>query len=375
MILASGGCSFAPRATNQQSDGNPSDVRNHDGKEQDARVYSDALLDAKSGCDGAGSFVVCPMTPPSTSITLDVQTIDTGMCKFNGGVTGQIYDPGNGNPHLCVIAGTSVAIVGSVRGEGPNPLVIVATSGDLVMTGGIDVASHDGQPPGAGANYPGCATANINGMDGMYGGGGAGGTSGSKGGDGGGGNGASGGSAHSVTAAPTFVRGGCGGGKGGNGMSSNGTNGGDGGGAVYLISEMSMTIGGPIDASGGGGNAPTSSGSNGKSGGAGGGGSGGMIVLYAADALVQTGDIYANGGGGAGASSNTTGNAGSESSGPTSTGAGGTGNASGGAGGTSTLQGTMGGTNPSGGGGGGGVGVVKVVSNQPLNSNVSPPET
>src|SRR5260370_41675410 len=109
------GCSFSPRngPDDMRKDGKPIDGR------PDARVYRDAMLDAPPGCDGAAGYIVCLSTVPMSSVTLGAQTIDTAACTYNGGTPGQMYDPGKGEPHFCVIPGKGVTIDGAVRGEGP----------------------------------------------------------------------------------------------------------------------------------------------------------------------------------------------------------------------------------------------------------------
>jgi hypothetical protein len=328
---------------------------------------ADAAIDAAPGCEGVGTFQVCLNAMPTTAVTLAAQTIDTGMCKYNGGTAGQVIDPGMGHPHLCAIAGTQVTVAGVVHGVGPNVLVIVSTS-DLVIDSGasVDVSSPSpGGMAGAGANPGSCANT-INGQDSMMGGGGgAGGSFGGAGNNGGTGSGV-GGVAAAATGTPTFMRGGCHGGKGGKGMMGNGGNPGDGGGAVYLVARGTMTITGKIDASGGGGLA---SDSTMKPNGGGGGGSGGMIALYAAT-ISQTGDIFANGGGGGAA--NATGQNGGDPTAPAVPGAGGIGDGNGGDGATGLTGALPGGNGSGGGAAGGGVGVVKVVRGGALNANVSP---
>jgi hypothetical protein len=322
-----------------------------------------------SSCFGAGTYQVCLTQLPTTPITLGTMSIVTDTCA-----TGEIVVVANGGPNLCVLSGTSVSVNGSIRGQGTLPLAIVATTGDLTLSGNIDVSSRRGMAAGAGANDSHCtdstAAVNSNG-----GGGGGGGTFGTKGGTGGTGPGA-GGIPPNPTATPTFVRGGCKGSKGADGGDTGGA-GGDGGGAVYLVATGTLMIQAGINASGAGGTGAAAS-SNGSKTGGGGGGSGGMIALFGGAGLAFNGLLFANGGGGGGGGDDAPGGPGGESSSPTTVAAAGTrGLAAGGLGGVGAVNTQVGGVGANGmggGGGGGAVGIVKVVSGQTISgSTVSPP--
>ena len=349
-----GGCSFRPGSLSA------------DASVFDSHPFKDAPVDAPDGCDGEGSFTICLATMPTSALDLPMTTIDTTACS-----EGQLIDPKNGGPMLCVLAGTTVIVSGAVRGIGMYPLAIVAHTGDLAVqaNASVDVSSsHDGMP-GAGANDSGCTASPKGHDDNNGGGGGAGGSFGGAGGDGGTAAGAGGGAAM-ASGAPTWLRGGCPGGDGGSGMGTGGRSG-DGGGAVYLVARGGLVILGTVDASGGGARTTQAN----KDGG-GGGGSGGMIVLSAAQ-MTASADVFANGGGGAGGAEMSNGQPGRESSGATSPAAGGAGGGNSGDGGPGAIGTQPGGPGNSGskggGGGGGGVGVIRVLTGSLTGGGVSPP--
>ncbi len=341
-------CGYSPPAPSSVQDG-PPDQPPTDGTVDTA---VDPLVDAPQ-CFGAGFGKLCLSTAPTAPLVLD-GTFDTGS-----GACTEVID---GN---CVLAGTTVSIANGAdfTARGDRPLVVVA-SDTLTIQGTLSVASHRGQPSGAGVSAATCAAPTAAENDGGGGGGGAGGSYQGTGGTGGTGdtndNNLSGGDAKGGTAAaaitPTSVRAGCAGGRGGDGTTGSPGNAGAGGGAVYLIAGTQITIDGVVDAGGAGGSAP-----NGGSQGGGGGGSGGLIGLDA-PTITVTGTVAANGGSGAGGSG-TNNNAGPGRDGTASTsqssggnaGTGGGGGGSGGAGsGDATADGGGGGSGPGGGGGGGG---------------------
>lgn len=282
-----------------------------------ADADSDAAIDSPlnttdaSQCYGTGLVTVCLTTLPTQGATLATQ-INTGvdaMCT-------QIVTPAAG-PQLCVIAGTSVTVTGTVVAIGARPLVVIGTQ-SITIPGTLDVSSTiTPRRRGAGANFSGCVTTGmVGGNDRGGGGGGAGGSFGTIGGNGGTGDlnqnnvpagVASPGVAVAAQPTPTFLRGGCSGGTGGQGDNNTGANPGgppgDSGGAVYLIAGSSITIPGSVFASGaGGGVIPGGGGVPGQGGfeqGGGGAGAGGMIGLDAPTVNVS-GRVVANGGGGGG---------------------------------------------------------------------------
>jgi hypothetical protein len=320
-------------------------------------------------CFGSGAFTVCLPQLPTQTVSLGALALDTDPAACD---LGTVID--DGTQPLCVIAGTSVTITGTLRAHGALPLVLIATAGDLHVQGGIDVGSRAGSP-GAGASFGGCTAPGSGVTSAQGGGGGAGGSFGTTGGNGGSGGGGGGGLALAPTGA-AFVRGGCAGARGGAGNNGSGGAAGAGGGAVYLIARAALAIDGVIDASGEGGGGAAS----GKNGG-GGAGSGGLIALYANTAITiaPSAQLFSNGGGGGGgADSNTGGTQGGEATTAAIGGLGGIGGgtgtsgglgASGAGGGTSALPSSRGG-----GGGGGGVGVIKNVSGQTIVTGIFSPD-
>jgi len=380
--LVLGGCSFslAPGIGGDDGSGAIDAPGDADAPAIDASLVDGSVdgppADAAPNCFGAAPHIICTgaapagvlSQAPTTALTL---TYLTSTCN-----TGEIINPGNGGPEVCVHDYTSVSLnsISRIRAEGSRPLVILS-SGDIQIDGAIEVVGD----LAAGGSFPGCPTAPAGGSSGGGGGGGAGGsfrTTGGNGGDVSGGG--SGGDAVAGTAtAPAFLRGGCPGGSGGNEGGVTGGAAGRGGGAVYLLAAGRLVINGRVNASGAGG----AHGGNGRSGG-GGGGSGGMIVLFGGTGItVDPGaQLWANGGGGGGGSdAGNPGGDGTLSTGPGTPGAGGVGGASGatsgGAGNLATQPGasaTNG--NKAGGGGGGGGGWIENASGGPITPGVfSPP--
>jgi hypothetical protein len=318
----------------------------------------DAGADAPSGhCYGTGLVTACFDDVPSGTRTFgNNDTIDTDSDPMCATTTNAVP--------ACVIAAESITVEnGFWAATGSKPLVLVATQ-TISITGTLSVASlRQFNFVGAGADMPGCdaGTAPT---------GSSGGAGGSFGGSGG--NGAAVGTSGTAGAAlaPAMLRGGCPGQDGADEAAPTGPGtGGHGGGAVYLIADDSITVGGLVSASGAGGNG----GANGAAAGGGGGGSGGFIA-FDTPMLAITGNALANGGGGGEGSGNqSTGVPGQDMSTATTAAAGGAGGSSfatvGGDGsvaaqldgesGAAQCTGTC--TTPtSGGGGGGGAGIIKL---------------
>ena len=316
-----------------------------------------------SACFGTGLVRLCLDAAPSQPVTFGDATLDTDTSPACVG-----YD-GTG---LCVVAGTDVAITGTLRATGSRPLVVVAAR-SITVLGGLDVASRRigaSMSLGAGAAGPGtlCVTGGTPAQEG----GGPGGSFGGRGGDGGlGGGNASAAAAPAVTGV-TSLRGGCGG-RAGQGTSPGAA--GAGGGAVYLIARTGIAVAGSINASGAGGGGAV------LEGGGGGAGSGGMIGLDA-PLVGVAGVVFANGGGGGEGGGMATGNSGANPVSPIAAALGGSGGApNGGDGGNGSAGaskvGARGSNNTAtagGGGGGGGAGVILVVPGPPTGIGaVSPP--
>jgi len=253
-------------------------------------------------------------------------------------------------PGLCVIAGGSVSIAGTLRATGARPLVLLS-AGSMFVEGVVDVASHRADATtGAAADAPDCTTpvpdASTGGPGGSFGG---------RGGAGAG----NGGTLPSgpPALAPALLRGGCAGSTGGNNMGGTGGAGGSGGGAVILIAGT-LAIAGTINASGAGGGGGKLTGTGG------GGGSGGLIVLDAtAISLAADANVLANGGGGGSADFVVLpGQPGDDPAEPDVPARGGLGSGGGGGGGAGSFVGRDDGIDGKapGGGGGGGAGVVRV---------------
>jgi hypothetical protein len=363
------GCSFAPPAAEQQHP--PGD----DARPADAPEIRDAAIDGPPGllCLGENNFRIC-LPPPQQPFAVVGPTntgIDTDVlpnpCTF--------VDAGVGGPTLCVVAATTITIDDNILFvSGSHPLVLFASQ-TIEITNGVDVGSHfTGQAFGAGADSGSCNAGSAGGSNAGGGGGGAGGSFASPGGNGGRGGGGTAGNSGALSNTTDFLRGGCPGTTGGNGNSGAGGGGNHGGGAVLLLAGQSITIGGFVNASGGGGGP----GLAGKAGG-GGGGSGGMIAM-AAPAITVTGVLIANGGGGGGgATGGQNGHPGKDANvaSPLSATGGGTG------GGGQTTDGAAGagGATPAGnapnagdgaGAGGGGLGIIRILSGQSVGGTNSP---
>lgn len=344
----------------------------------------DAMIDGQV-CFGAGLVKVCLDSPPANPVMYSgASSIDTTTA---GNCTKTI--PVSGGPELCVIAGTSVTVNGTLTATGSRALVLISAT-SLSVPGTLDVSSAISVNPrrGAGANSGACANPGNPENDGGGAGGGAGGSFATKGGNGGTGdlnqNGnppgtASGGNAGNAQNKPTILRGGCRGGDGGTADGQHRGRGGDGGGAVYLIAVTSISITGDVFASGAGGS--TDAGGNGAEEGGGGGGTGGMIGLDA-PALTISGRVAANGGGGGGGGGTVGGTPGGDGSttnwnAQAASGGGGGGGGDGARGTTFNATNNIDGASSDGGagGGGGGIGVVWIDGTVTDGSKISPAPT
>lgn len=295
-------------------------------------------------CYGTAPDVACFAAPPSGAVTLagniGTDTCDDGARQQVGGVT------------TCVIAGSAIHVTSNIIAIGSLRLMLVGTQSIMIDAGaGIDLSAMQG---GAASTATVCA-ASVDAA--ATNGGGAGGSFLGLGGDGAG----VGAGNRGPAIAPTF-RAGCAGGRSGT------TPGGRGGGAIYLVSETQIIVGGAINASGSGG------GGGAVGNGGGGGGSGGFIGLDAP--IITIGGnarLLAAGGGGGGGGDNAppAGHVGGAGGDPTiaqPVGAGGTiiGTGTGGAGGSGSTPTTIDGqagfaadTAGQGGGGGGAAGVIE----------------
>jgi len=308
LIASLVGCGFHSSAGQAPSDGSVPPVLDAPDASIDA---PDAMVlpDAQS-CFGTGLLKgVCLVPLPSAPVTLPRGNAVINTDATGGANCDRLVTQTGGGPQLCVIAGTTITVTGSIAATGGHPLVLVGTQTVTIAAGSTLDVSSTATPRrvGAGSNQ-GCTGAGINGADDTGGGGGgAGGSFGTIGGKGGVGdtnnngnpNGsAPGGTPVAAQPTPTVLRGGCSGGRGGapDNMHAGGTAG-DGGGAVYLIAGSKITVAGNVFASGAGGGAST--GNGGAEQGAGGGGAGGMIG-FDAPMIQVDGLVVANGGAGAG---------------------------------------------------------------------------
>lgn len=335
------------------------------------------------GCFGTDPFVIClaalPTEPLSISLTTRIDTTNSPMC---------VATTTSSSAGYCVLAATTIAITGRLRGIGSKPLVLLATDSIAVSTadGLIDVGNHRGDVDlGAGADPVTCLTGTAPGARA----GGAGGTFTGAGGSGGAPAGFVGGGGQAAPGNTSIatIRGGCAGQAG-----DGGGPGGRGGGAVYLLAgrKIEITTGtNPktgINAVGEGGSRGVS-GAVSMAGGGAGGGSGGMI-LFDAPTITCNGLILASGGGGGeGNGATSTGNPGEDPTGvdPAAGGSGNPGGGNGGAGSSAVAAGN--GTNGSngqfdtlgdggsGGGGGGGAGLIRAPADANLGTQISPPAT
>ena len=283
----------------------------------DANPGSDTApgIDAQPASDAVGNFClgnhvlgnVCLAGAPTATlrvaglITINTASTNPGNCTD--------IRPQPGGSSLCLVSASTIeiAVGGTLRAIGPNPLVLIAVH-TISVAGVVDVASRVGSAAVFGAGARTADECNAIGLDGKpsdggnqgfnAGGGGAGGSLGGLGGGGGDGRGSIRGGVPVVGIVPAVLTGGCPGGSGGNGTDGGGgAAGGAAGGALYLLAGDSVSIGGKVNASGGGGGPGTRGSFSG--GGGGGGGAGGMIGLES-PVLTVTGSVFANGGGGGG---------------------------------------------------------------------------
>ncbi|HMG51889.1 MAG TPA: hypothetical protein VK601_00380, partial [Kofleriaceae bacterium] len=294
------GCGFQASSSGTPVDGNNQvivDASVDQGGGSDATPPIDARV-----CFGAGLVKVCLGAPPSKAVNYAgaSNSIDTSNATSCTKLV-----PQTGGPELCVIAGTTVNVGGTVTVTGSRPLVLIAAE-TLSVTGTLDGSSTTNTNPrriGPGANLGTCNPASTPDNSTGGAGGGGGGSLATKGGNGGAGdqnhtgrpNDAKGGNAGNAQGAPPVLRAGCPGGKGGDADAAHrGGAGGDGGGAIYLIAGISITVSGDVFASGAGGGATNNA--TGAEQGGGGGGTGGMIGLDApAIDITATARVVANG--------------------------------------------------------------------------------
>jgi hypothetical protein len=345
ILAAIAGCTFT---------GPPPAASNDGGLDAPPIEVPDAPPDmADPNCFG-GYMPICLETPPTEPRTVTA-AIDTSPAN-------PLCAPTTNDVPACVVTGTSITVGLTIRAFGDRPLVLLATSGSIVVTGTVDVSTRRDTTRGAGSNMPGCNP----GVNPTGDGGGWGGSFATVGGDGGDGNGGGAGTKGMVLdMADGTLRGGCDG-RTGSGMTPGG--GGRAGGAVLLSSPTLITISGSVLAAGSAGG-----GGVGFEDGGGGGGSGGAIVLDAPSFMI-TGTVFAHGGGGGEGSGQTNGFSGVEAIPPTPS-LGGSGNPDGGDGGDGSSGNNTGddgddGTD-GGGGGGGGAGYIRATS-RISGGNISP---
>lgn len=351
----------------------------------DANAATDSTpIDGPPGCVTFSTHIdTCTQLMPGEPIAL------TGMNSYDTDelvlttpsgplvLPTRIITTPSGNIVVAFVSTFSLAANATLRVDGngmDRPLGIVAT-GAITIDGAIDVSKN-----GAGARDDAQCGAQV-GVSGADDNGGASGGGGGAfaGAGGGGGNGDNdngtslGGAAGAAIATrPMHVRGGCDGGPGGDGFAGNGGAAGDGGGAIFLASDVSITIAGSINAGGGGGSSGPSNG------GGGGGGSGGMIVLESKMVSIS-GAIAANGGGGGeGGDGATRGNPGTSGGLSATRAAGGSDGAPDGAdGGGGGAGATVAGVTPTqfrkggGGGGGGGAGFIAIGPSAPVTAGAA----
>lgn len=313
-------------------------------------------------CVGPGdAFNVCYDTQPAAvSLPVSLDTDSSPYCA----ATQPAGWTAAGQPAACVVWADALTVSG-LSVSGSRPLVLAGVS-SIAVTGVLDVSSVRGAKAGPAAPFSMCPafpTAPDSDLDGA--GGGAGASFMSAGGDGGDGDGGgpNGGTAPAASTEPALLRGGCSGQRGGTSGGNMAGNPGVGGGALYLVSGGTITLGSTsiINASGSGGTGSTNDGTGGS-----GGGSGGMIRLHAAAFSVTGAKIVANGGGGAEGAGASGGNGSDpDPTMPTQPALGGSNMASLGNGGngfagtTQATSGDIGAANVGGGGGGGGSGLIR----------------
>ena len=183
---------------------------------------SDAAIVTGGGGDGSGSatgptcfagssaFAFCIATP-TTELELPASFVDTGTQGSHDGCAIGVYAM-VGSAEACVVAGTKVTLAAGATFTAVHdyPLVIAST-GDIVIDGQVDVSTRGAGQRGAGTDPAVCDRGGLDGDDGDNGAaGGAGGTFGTVGGDGGdNGGGDGGGNAISRATPAAGLRGGC----------------------------------------------------------------------------------------------------------------------------------------------------------------------
>jgi hypothetical protein len=196
----------------------------------------DTTIQETPPCYGNSWWRVCLASTPTNLVAGTLSgIIDTGTaaCVASTGA----------NSDACVLVYTSISASGTVTVSGTRPLVLVATSGDIEISGELDAGSHsDAAACAAQLPAPTPATGN--------GGGGYGGSFVGHGGDGASRDGVSAGNAGAAIATTIgALRGGCPGGSG----AGSAPNGGHGGGAIVMIANGTITVQGSLRAVGGGG--------------------------------------------------------------------------------------------------------------------------
>jgi len=301
----------------------------------------------------------------------DGSTIDTSTgVVFDGAVSVTVPSVDIGDHRVFIVK--SLALTGTTIVSGTDGLLIVS-DGNVSITGLLDLSANL-RVSGPGGGPGSCAGGTASTTAGFSGGGGGGGN-GDPGGTGGNADGGSspGGLAGAALADLDLepLHGGCAGGDATESGSTCRGVGGGGGGALQIVSrtEIALTGGAVIDASGGGGVAAragvdTCTSTNLRGGGA--GGAGGSILLEAPQVRLEGSAVILStkGGGGsaAGIGSFLVGTDGGTAAGTASGGINGNTGANGGAGGNETLapgDGTAGDANEDGGGAGGAVGRVR----------------
>ncbi len=383
-------CGFQTRMSASNSDAPPDDAPPSD------EFVPETLCVAVAA--GSPAFMIPQTCVRTVASSIDI-TADTVIDTTAG--TSDLRCAVVPSSKTCVLAASAIHIASNAKlsARGERPLALFAHT--ITIAGTIDVASHLGAIPGAGARPDGCSAGTLaKGAGGGRGGAAAG--PGSDGGNEGAGanTAADGGGSFSVVT----LAGGCGGTRGGDGTTTSSSpdvsdgslaTGGAGGGALWIYADRDPLViagGAVINASG----APGAGGLTPGHGGAGGGG-GGLIVLHAPSIqLDPTAMIFANGGpGGGGAGVNASGagykggTSGTEPDNPTSGGTAGQGGTDGdsvppianeGDGGVGFPRGPTRGhdggliAGRGGGGGGGGAGAIRIISPHDLaaSSNLSP---
>jgi hypothetical protein len=296
------GCSFEHREVpNRPTDGGDPDGAGSDTVDGDGVCVTYSSL--FNTCNTPMGTLGLTLTPGDWIYNTDTHVLSTSGISTMP--TSMVIAAAAGPIDIIFVSSFTLQPGATLRGISPTmhrPFGIAST-GAIQIDGVIDVASA-----GAGARTDttcGTSTGGEGQDNGGGGGGGGGGGFHGRGGTGSKGNSdgpnTNAGSGGLAIARPPSPIGGCDGGRGGNGTGLGGA-GGNGGGAVYLASATSVTIGGTIDA---GGQFGAAGGQNGDAGG--GGGAGGMILLESKTVTVA-GVLVANGGGGG--EGNTNGNPG-----------------------------------------------------------------